>query len=1052
MSTQTTAHRPPPTRRRTTKVGLSSLAVSSLLAAGLTTGVAPVAFADNAQNPDFGPNVTIFEPAGTDPVKVQAINTTLRAAATDMSGEVNHWTNKRRAFFFKPGTYGDATYTGTADDPTKIINTEVGYYTSVAGLGATPDQVTVNGAFTVNAEQRPECTGSDPNANGPWNSWCAGPGSLNNFWRSLSNIKIKPIQRAYGTDAARLFPEGIVEPNRMRWAVSQAAPMRRVHIAGDLTYMGRFGAHASGGFTADSKIDGVVQTGSQQQFYHRDSALYADPSPANLTYDDNGVWNMVFSGTTGAPVDNYPDSRLGATGRNPADPSPNDEEPEFASTQKKHANYGNTPISREAPFLTWDASQGYGVWVPAARTNVSGVSWTESSPGTGTRISLNDFVIAKPGTNGSIDVAALNTAIANGKHILFTPGEYLLSQPLNVSKDNTVVLGLGLATLRPINGTAAISVGDVIGAKIAGLMIEAHTVKSKVLVEVGPRNATKSSAANPTTLSDIFFRIGGAQDGNIDTALEINSDRALVDNIWSWRADHGDDADVTIGYKWERNPAAVGARINGDNVTATGLFVEHYQKVQTEWNGENGQTIFYQSEIPYEPETQAQFTDRGREGYSSYKVDPSVVNHRLFGAGVYSYYRWVDTVWAENAISIPKRSTVKVERAVTRWLNGCIVGNTHNPRPGDCTTGKGGGIRHIVNDQGAQVTGVTQADTDAFFVRFPQTDCGEPNLGRYFCSAIEGQQTKWMRAYDPTLGDVTNPALSVSQVVSGSNVNFTATASDAVTATNKIHIDYKIDDDLWAPGASSFTVPNSAKKVVVRAVDQAGNVSTLYTWTNPNPSTGGGNGDDDPDTPLPPGSGVNPDKPGQGTNPPGSIVVGTRLSAKLSITPTKATGKKGWHKRAVTVAAQGTIVGGTAGFLQIKVGKKAWRTYTGPVKVKTNSKKLRIYARVVSGNKVSPTDYRTVKIDTKKPTKLKAKATKKKRKGARLIALSAKDKTSKIAKIRYQVNGKGKWRTFSKKKRIRITAKVKSVRFRAIDKAGNKSKIKRVKVKTAWRR
>ncbi len=759
----------PQQRRRKLALLAAQGAVASLVISGMTTGLATMASAD-AHNPDFGPNVTIFEPTQSS----AQINGILQAASADMSGEINHWTTKRRAFFFKPGTYGSAAELNPAL-ATDFINSEIGYYTSVAGLGLTPGEVQINGALHVEPEQICDT---------PW--WCQGPGSLNNFWRSLSNMAIKPIQRPVdvtspspGSPTDTDIREGWVEPNSMRWAVSQAAPMRRVHIQGNLTYMGRYGAHASGGFTADSRIDGSVQTGSQQQFFHRESTIGE--------YNDPGVWNMVFSGTQGAPADDYPDSAIDA------DPI----------GQNKHANYGNTPISREAPFLTWNQSEGYGVFVPNARTNASGPSWSGSNPGAGTRISLNDFVVAKPGANGSIDVGALNSAIANGKHILFTPGEYLLTEPLSVNRAGTVVLGIGLATLRPLNGTAAIEVGDVSGVKLAGLMIEAHTTKSDVLVQVGPRHAQVSNPSDPTTLTDIFFRIGGAQDGNVDTALEVNSNHALMDNIWSWRADHGDDADVNIGYQWERNPADVGVRVNGDNVTALGLFVEHYQKVQTEWNGNNGRTIFYQSEIPYEPRTQAQHSDRGRDGYSSYKVDPSVVNHELFGAGVYSYYRWVDTVWAENGIWVPKRSTVKVNRAVTRWLNGCIPSLSASLGISGCTDGQGGGIRHIVNDQGGPA---------------------------FAAGGDDANKTKWLRSYNPSGGDTTAPSLNAN--VSGSTL--TASAQDNVTSSNKIHIDYKMSCGLWQPYTGSVNIPGDVENVWVRASDLAGNVSSQFHWSRNN--------------------------------------------------------------------------------------------------------------------------------------------------------------------------------------------------------------------------
>ena len=97
----------------------------------------------------------------------------------------------------------------------------------------------------------------------------------------------------------------------------------------------------------------------------------------------------------------------------------------------------------------------------------------------------------------------------------------------------------------------------------------------------------------------MFFRIGGATPGKATTSLVVNSDNVILDDIWAWRADHGN------GVGWTANTADTGLIVNGDNVTAYGLFVEHYQKYEVIWNGENGKVIFFQNEMPYDPPSQA---------------------------------------------------------------------------------------------------------------------------------------------------------------------------------------------------------------------------------------------------------------------------------------------------------------------------------------------------------------------------------------------------------------------------------------------------------------
>ena len=156
-------------------------------------------------DPDFGPNVTFVDPSWT----TDQIN----ALLTSVNDE-EEFSQNRHQVFFEPGTYGSAA---GQDDPataTGIVNATVGYYEAVAGLGAQPGDVLVNGAFQVNPVV------SCPNS--PWA--CQSPGSLTRFWRSLSNLAINPIQRAVEDDAALPFPAGTADPHQLRWAVSQAAP------------------------------------------------------------------------------------------------------------------------------------------------------------------------------------------------------------------------------------------------------------------------------------------------------------------------------------------------------------------------------------------------------------------------------------------------------------------------------------------------------------------------------------------------------------------------------------------------------------------------------------------------------------------------------------------------------------------------------------------------------------------------------------------------------------------------------------------------------------
>ena len=139
-----------------------------------------------------------------------------------------------------------------------------------------------------------------------------------------------------------------------------------------------------------------------------------------------------------------------------------------------------------------------------------------------------------------------------------------------------------------------------------------------MLVQVGNRRGRQpaGSAAHPTALQDVFFRIGGPHAGRAKVSLEVNSDNVILDDIWAWRADHG------TGVGWRQNTADTGLIVNGDDVTATGLFVEHYQKYQVIWRGRHGTDVFFQSEMPYDVPSQAAWMSHHGtvEGYAAFRV------------------------------------------------------------------------------------------------------------------------------------------------------------------------------------------------------------------------------------------------------------------------------------------------------------------------------------------------------------------------------------------------------------------------------------------------
>ena len=145
----------------------------ALTVAQVLTGCAPAATSNTAASaqPDLGSGVYVFSPR----LPQSRVQATVNAIARRQAH--NQFGTQRYALLFEPGTYGSVR------DPLFL---EVGYYTSVAGLGASRGSVVINGAI----DSFNQCSS-------PATSNCS---ALNNFWRSLSNLTINvPSSRRGGS-------------------------------------------------------------------------------------------------------------------------------------------------------------------------------------------------------------------------------------------------------------------------------------------------------------------------------------------------------------------------------------------------------------------------------------------------------------------------------------------------------------------------------------------------------------------------------------------------------------------------------------------------------------------------------------------------------------------------------------------------------------------------------------------------------------------------------------------------------------------------------------
>eukprot|EP00756_Hemistasia_phaeocysticola_P042940 Hpha_TRINITY_DN16998_c0_g1::TRINITY_DN16998_c0_g1_i1::g.56244::m.56244 len=558
--------------------------------------------------PKFPSSVSVFSPGDT--TMQDVVNAAYASNGGHEPSNHGQFSDKRFAFLFKPGRY-------------ESLDLPVGYYTHVMGLGEHPSDVVFSSSQGVYCEEGDFSIG----------------GALSTFWRAAENFRSESNKTWYtGTG--------------MLWAVSQAAPLRRVEVAHNLVLFQyvpplKNAGEASGGYFANVKTGGAVLLGSQQQWFARDSSLGGW---------EGCVWNCVTVG-----VENGTDGHCSNSGG-----------------KLPITKVSKTPVVAEKPFLTVDTSGKFYLQIPPVKKNSLGYSGYES----GTQaVSFEHVYLTQP----SDSAAVINAKLAAGLHVVVSPGIYHLTEPLRVVKSGQVLLGLGFATLVSSNQNAVIVVADGIdNVRIAGFLLQAGPLSGSTVAPAlliwGENGGYAGSATAPGVLSDVFARVGGPDGAGsskvgVEVMWKLQSGHVVIDNTWLWRADHTAMGVPTTATNSVKN----GVIVDGAHVTAYGLAVEHVEQDLVLWNGNEGKTYFYQSEFPYDV-TQAQFGD---PGYAGYRVADTVTSHHGWGLGVYSFFR-DHTVTVKSGIVAPKA----LEKNFVNCLTVHLSGN--------------GTIEHILNEQGAQ--------------------------------------------------------------------------------------------------------------------------------------------------------------------------------------------------------------------------------------------------------------------------------------------------------------------------------------------------------------
>ena len=509
--------------------------------------------------------------------------------------------------------------------------------------------------------------------------------SLDTFWRSVENVSV----------SAR---------RGMLWAVSQAAPLRRVRSRGDLRLTDG-GAWASGGVAANCAVEGRVDFGGQQQWLMRNVELRGGTT--------GGAWNLVFVGCTHHVPEEYDGMAGGASVTVEAEPEVRVEKPYVIMASDGAGNVtSNAAAGAGSPPGQLRDGEVLQLRVPRPTFGKDAVGIQHDGSGDDTR-DFSRVLLAVPSTaKGEREAARHNSAtiqraLDEGKDVVLSPGVYPLAASVTLRKPGQVLLGLGYATLLAPreDGPCVVVPPGLPGVRLAGLMLEASSPlppgggpKGSPLLRWGsPAADDPGDPARPGVLSDVFVRVGAMErDASAGSMVELHSGHLYGDNLWLWRADHvalrpGETPNFpNISQRYRQTVRGECAVRNGlvvhagaVNVTIAGLAVEHATEDQTVWRGEGGRVHFYQCELPYDAD--ASFAARGFVGY---RVDPDVARHAAAGVGVYSNFRDHD-VRAGTAVAHPVAEGVAMRHMFTVKLDNLggikSVANGRGPGPTEDT-------------------------------------------------------------------------------------------------------------------------------------------------------------------------------------------------------------------------------------------------------------------------------------------------------------------------------------------------------------------------------
>ena len=383
----------------------------------------------------------------------------------------------------------------------------------------------------------------------------------------------------------------------MQWAVSQAVPFRRMHVRGNIV-LHQNGGWASGGWMSDALIDGNVGSGPQQQWISRNTE-WGSWTGSN--------WNMVFVGV------------VQSAGGRMARPALHQDRRRPRSFARSRSCKSMRPATTASAFRRCAPTARASPGAPARRPGKS-IPHRRSS--------------TSPGRT-STPPPPSTPSWPRARTCCSRPASTTSTDTIRVTRANTVVLGLGFATLRPTNGTAAMTTADVDGVIIAGLLFDAGAAnlagpaRSRARTEARP-----ATPSNPISLHDVFFRVGGAAVGRARRSI-CRSTATTPSSITP-----GSGAPTTAPESAGRaTPARTAWSSMATTSPSTACSWSTTRSSRCCGTATAGASTSISPRSPtILPTRRATPARPASNGWASYKVADNVTSHEAWGLGIYSVF------------------------------------------------------------------------------------------------------------------------------------------------------------------------------------------------------------------------------------------------------------------------------------------------------------------------------------------------------------------------------------------------------------------------------